>query len=73
MDALQTRWATMRNRLRELLVLHGAKPEALDLNLVKLANFAGVSARRSALESASRQITGPLDRFRTTGIGHHDQ
>lgn len=39
----------MRERLKELLLLHGTNPEASDLNLVKLTDFLGVRSQSDTL------------------------
>ncbi len=39
----------MKERLKELLFLHGASPEASDLNLLKLADFLGVPSHSDTL------------------------
>jgi hypothetical protein len=42
----------MRERLKELLFLHGASPETSDLNLLKLADFLGVPSRSDTLANS---------------------
>ena len=42
----------MKERLKELLFLHGASPEASDLNLLKLADFLGVPSHSDTLANS---------------------
>jgi hypothetical protein len=42
----------MKERLKELLVLHGPSPEASDLNLLKLADFLGVPSHSDTLANS---------------------